>query len=133
MRLAIKNANVFDTERMEFAGEKTIVIEDGLIPSIGEKPPGDVETIDARGDYALPGFIDGHYHFRLVTMDFHRLVHFSEVEYGIMMARLARETLRRGFTSVRDLGGDVEGLLRAFTAGTAQGPRVFRAGRMLTQ
>lgn len=134
MRLVIKNANVFDTPQMEFVGENTIVIEDGVIASIGEAAPAKADrTIDARGAYALPGFIDGHYHFRLVTLDFHALLHWSETEYGIVMARLARETLERGFTSVRDLGGDVNGLLHAFDAGIAQGPRVFRAGRMLTQ
>jgi imidazolonepropionase-like amidohydrolase len=134
MRLVIKNAHVFDTPRMEFSGESTIVVDNGLIASISGKPPTDADmTIDAVGQYALPGFIDGHYHFRLVTMDFHALLHWSEVEYGIVMARLARETLARGFTTVRDLGGDVNGLLHAFSVGTAQGPRVFRAGRMLTQ
>ena len=134
MRLVIKNANVFDTPRMEFAGENTIVIEDGAVASIGGKPPAEADqTIDARGAYALPGFIDGHYHFRLVTLDFHALLHWSETEYGIVMARLARETLHRGFTTVRDLGGVVNGLLHAFDSGIAKGPRVFRAGRMLTQ
>jgi len=134
MRTVIRNANVFDTPRMEFAGESTIVIDDGVISSIGGKPPANAdETIDAQGACALPGFIDGHYHFRLVTMDFHALLHWSEVEYGIVMERLARETLRRGFTTVRDLGGEVNGLIHAFETGIAKGPRVFRAGRMLTQ
>src|SRR5271156_5241247 len=126
MRLVIRNANVFNTPQMEFTGEATIVVEDGLIASIGGKAPADADvTIDARGQYALPGFIDGHYHFRLTTMDFHLLAHRSEIEYGIVTARLARETLERGFTTVRDLGGNIEGFLKAFEAGTATGPRVF--------
>src|SRR3546814_13044556 len=49
------------------------------------------------------------------------------------MARLARETWARGFTTVRDLGGDVEGLRRAIAAGLVAGPHIVRAGRMLTQ
>ncbi|WP_421861224.1 metal-dependent hydrolase family protein [Parvibaculum sp.] len=81
----------------------------------------------------LPGFIDAHVHFRLATLDFAKLQRWSEVEFGIVMARLATETLQRGFTTVRDLGGDVEGLIRAIKAGIAEGPRIFRAGRMLTQ
>jgi imidazolonepropionase-like amidohydrolase len=66
-------------------------------------------------------------------MDFRKLATWSEVEYGIAMAKLSRETLQRGFTTVRDLGGDVEGLMRAIKAGMAEGPRIVRAGRMLTQ
>src|SRR3546814_9362285 len=79
----------------------------------------------------LPGFIDAHVHFRLASLDFHKLSHWSEVEYGIVMARLARETLARGFTTVRDLGSDVEGLRRAIAAGLVAGPHIVRAGRML--
>lgn len=81
----------------------------------------------------LPGFIDAHVHFRLTTLDFHKLAKWSEVEFGIAMARLAKETVHRGFTTVRDLGGDVEGLILAIKAGMALGPRIVRAGRMLTQ
>jgi imidazolonepropionase-like amidohydrolase len=81
----------------------------------------------------LPGFIDAHVHFRLATLDFGKLSRWSEVEYGIVMARLAAETVTRGFTTVRDLGGDVEGLMSAIKAGMVQGPRIMRAGRMLTQ
>ena len=34
---------------------------------------------------------------------------------------------------LRDLGGDVEGLIRAIKVGMAEGPHIVRAGRMLTQ
>lgn len=134
MRVVIRNANYLDTASMALAGEATIVLDGDRIASIGEqsKEVADL-TIDARGQYVLPGFIDAHVHFRLATMDFRKLAIWSEVEFGIAMARLARETLARGFTTVRDLGGDVEGLMRAIQAGMADGPRIVRAGRMLTQ
>lgn len=133
MRLVIENANVFDTEALSFAGEATIVCEDGRIVAVGERPGAADQTIDARGRYALPGFIDAHVHFRLATLNFSRLNRWSEVEFGIVMARLSSETLERGFTTVRDLGGDVTGLIRAIAAGSTTGPRIVRAGRMLSQ
>ena len=80
-----------------------------------------------------PGLIDGHVHFRLATMDFRAMAQWSEVEFGIRMATLARQTVERGFTTVRDLGGEVEGLMRAIKSGATSGPRIIRAGRMLTQ
>ena len=133
MRLVIENANVFDTETLSFTGEAPIVCEDGQIVAVGERPAAADQRIDARGQFALPGFIDGHVHFRLATLNFPRLNRWSEVEFGIVMARLSSETLERGFTTVRDLGGDVSGLIRAIAAGSTTGPRIVRAGRMLSQ
>jgi imidazolonepropionase-like amidohydrolase len=119
---------------MEMRPDSTITIEDGRIAAIGPSDSGNADqTIDAKGRFVIPGLIDAHVHFRLATMDFRKLASWSEVEYGIAMQRLSRETLQRGFTTVRDLGGDVEGLMRAIKAGMAEGPRIVRAGRMLTQ
>lgn len=132
MRLVIRNARRLDVDTMSFVEDGPVVAEDGKIVAIGENASADRE-IDAKGSFLLPGFIDAHVHFRLATLDFAKLQRWSEVEFGIVMARLAKETLRRGFTTVRDLGGDVEGLMRAIRAGMADGPRIIRAGRMLTQ
>lgn len=134
MRLVIRNCHWLDTDRMEMRPEATITVEGGRIAAIG--PAGSAsadQTIDAKGRFVIPGLIDSHVHFRLATMDFRKLASWSEVEFGIAMAKLSRETLQRGFTTVRDLGGDVEGLIRALRAGMVQGPRIIRAGRMLTQ
>jgi imidazolonepropionase-like amidohydrolase len=134
MRLVIRNCHWLDTDRMVMRPDSTITIEDGRIAAIGPSDSGNADqTIDAKGRFVIPGLIDAHVHFRLATMDFRKLASWSEVEYGIAMQRLSRETLQRGFTTVRDLGGDVEGLIRAIKAGMAEGPRIVRAGRMLTQ
>lgn len=136
MRTVIRNGNVLDTVSMTFVGERAVVIEDGVIVEVDERQDGkgeiDVE-VDARGRFVLPGLIDGHMHFRLATMNFHALASWSEVEFGIHMAALSRNTIERGFTTVRDLGGDVTGLMRAIASGATLGPRIVRAGRMLTQ
>jgi imidazolonepropionase-like amidohydrolase len=132
MRLLITNANLFDTTTLTFTGETSLLAEDGHIVAVGERSDADI-VVDARGRHMLPGFIDAHVHFRLATLNFARIVHWSEVEFGLAMGRLAQETLRRGFTAVRDLGGDVEGLMRAIGAGLAEGPRIVRAGRMISQ
>jgi len=134
MRTLIRNGHILDTVKMEMQAESALVLENGLITSVGEVPTGKIDfTFDAKGGYVLPGFIDGHVHFRLATMDFRQLARWSEVEYGIVMARLAKETLARGFTTVRDLGGDVSGLIRAIKSGAAEGPRIVRAGRFISQ
>ena len=134
MRTVISNGSVLDTTTMTFVGERDVVIDNGTIVEVAERYSGSSDlSIDARDQFVLPGLIDGHVHFRLATMNFRRLSQLTEVEFGVLMARLARETLERGFTTVRDLGGDVNGLIRAIASGDAVGPRIVRAGRMLTQ
>ena len=134
MRSIIRHGAVLDTSSMTFIDDTDVVIEGGLIADVGRglSAKADV-TIDAKGRYVLPGLIDGHVHFRLATMDFRALTEWSDVEFGVVMARLARETVERGFTTVRDLGGEVSGLMSAIRHGHTLGPRIVRAGRMLSQ
>lgn len=133
-RTVIRNGTVLDTTTMTYTENQVIVIEGGVIVDVGDSRPGEGDvTVDADGRFVLPGLIDGHVHFRLATLDFGALVRWSEVQFGINMARLAADTVERGFTTVRDLGGDVNGLMRAIADGHARGPRIVRAGLMLTQ
>lgn len=134
MRTVIKNGNVFDTATLSFTGVSDVVIEDSRIIDVLNGYTGDADiVIDAKDSYVLPGLIDAHVHFRLATLNFRALTAYSEVEFGIHMARLAANTVQRGFTSVRDLGGDVSGLMNAIKSGGTTGPRIVRAGLMLTQ
>ncbi|MEP1906142.1 MAG: hypothetical protein ABJJ29_21245, partial [Nitratireductor sp.] len=89
MRLVIRNARRLDVEKMAFVEDGPVVAEDGKIVAIGENASADRE-IDAKGSFLLPGFIDAHVHFRLATLDFAKLQRWSEVEFGIVMARLAK-------------------------------------------
>ncbi|MGA0117417.1 MAG: amidohydrolase family protein [Ilumatobacteraceae bacterium] len=134
MRTIIKNGTVLDTATMTFAVNQDVIISDGKIVAVEKTTSQDADvTIDARGQYVMPGLIDAHVHFRLATLNFRLMEKWSEVEFGIVMARLAANTVQRGFTSVRDLGGDVAGLKRAIHRGDTQGPRITNAGRMLSQ
>lgn len=130
----IAGGAVLDTREMSFVGEGDVVIDDGVIVDVVDRHLGDADTVvDATDRFVVPGLIDGHVHFRLATLDFRRMSRWTEVEFGIRMAGLARDTVERGFTTVRDLGGDTTGLVRAIASGAATGPRIVRAGRMLTQ
>lgn len=133
MRTIIRNGNVFDTSKLDFAGERTLVIEDGrVVDDDGGAANGDLE-IDAAGAFVLPGLVDAHVHFRLTTLNFRSLSRWSEVEFGIVMARLSRAMLERGFTAVRDTGGDLSGLMGAVRSGWATSPRIARSGLMISQ
>lgn len=119
---------------MTLAENLDVIVEDGLIVEVGRSASHAADlVIDARGKFVLPGLIDAHVHFRLATLNFRLMLGWTEVEYGIVMSRLAAETLGRGFTTVRDLGGDVRGLRRAIASGHCAGPRVVSAGLMISQ
>jgi imidazolonepropionase-like amidohydrolase len=131
----IVNGNLLDTGRMEFVGERHLTIESDRIVDIDTARP-TVEAdrvLDARGRYVMPGFIDGHVHHVITTMDFPRLMKLTPVERALGMGRLAQATVLRGFTTVRDTGGDTMGLVRAIESGLCDGPRIVRAGRAISQ
>jgi imidazolonepropionase-like amidohydrolase len=60
MSTAITNARVFDGERVLDAD--TVVIDNGVITSVGTAAPAGSEIVDARGGTLLPGLFDAHVH-----------------------------------------------------------------------
>lgn len=135
MIVTVSEGTLLDTETMQMVDNQTVVIEGDRIVDVVDGRSGvrpDV-NIDASGQYILPGFVDGHFHHWIVTMDFRRLTKMTAVERGIMMGALAEGTVQRGFTTIRDAGGDNRGLMRAIASGACQGPRIVQAGRILSQ
>jgi imidazolonepropionase-like amidohydrolase len=58
----------------------------------------------------------------------------SEIGYVFAQAVVsARDTLMRGFTTVRDLGGPSFGLKQAIDQGSIPGPRIYPAGAFISQ
>jgi imidazolonepropionase-like amidohydrolase len=135
VRTVIVNGTMLDTETMSLVGQRHLTLEGDTVVEVSETPPPGVadRTIDARGRFVLPGFIDGHVHHVITTMDFHRLARLSSIERALGMARLAAATVERGFTTVRDTGGEVTGLIRAIDSGLCEGPRIVRSGRAISQ
>lgn len=136
MRTLIVNGTLLDTDSMTLVGERHLVIEgDGIVDvaEVRPDPSAADRVVDARGRFVLPGFIDAHVHHVITTMDFRRLARMSATERALGAARLAEATVRRGFTTVRDTGGDVTGLVRAIAGGLCDGPRIIRSGRAISQ
>lgn len=135
MIVTISNGNVLDTDSMTMTGERHVTIEDDRIVDVSDREPtGHIDRrIDARGRFVLPGFIDAHVHHVITTMDFPRLMRLTPVELALGMARLAEATVQRGFTTVRDTGGNARGLIRAIDTGLCAGPRIIAAGRAISQ
>ncbi len=52
---------------------------------------------------------------------------------NVAAVKAANDTLMRGFTSIRDLGGPVFGLKRGIDSGLVPGPRIWPAGAFISQ
>ena len=105
-QLAIRNVNVFDSAKGQITGPIDVAVQDGLISSL--TPSGSTEfagdiTIDGTGKTLIPGLIDAHWHAVFTTISAETL-EFGEIGYVFARAVVsARETLLRGFTTVRDV------------------------------
>jgi imidazolonepropionase-like amidohydrolase len=127
-------------------GTWTVSVEDGRIAAVEpvegrEALPGAVEL---GGATLLPGLVDAHVH---LSSDTSRSPGFGPPpplkgeeprprELGwFVLANSAREYLRSGITTVRDVGSyDDEGIVlrRAVELGLVEGPRILACGRIIS-
>ena len=132
----IKNARILDSNRDDPSDPSDILIVDGDIKEI--EPAGHIQTdaatiIDAARRFAHPGLIDCHAHPFLADTNIARL---KDVPPTLMTARavnIMKRMLMRGFTTIRDAGGGDFGIKAAVEEGEIAGPRMFIAGRALSQ
>ena len=88
--------------------------------------------IDGGGRTLMPGLIDMHWHTMLVRPTIAALLTGDIGYLNLVAGAEATDTLMRGFTTVRDVGGPAFGLKRAIDEGTVVGPRIFPSGAMIT-
>ncbi|KAM6505624.1 hypothetical protein FSOLCH5_013800 [Fusarium solani] len=136
------NANIVDPEAAEVHYGASFQVEDGVITGVwkngAEQPtPGNegITTIDLHSHFVCPGLIDCHVHLTAAPGDVTlKGMYATEAStLAFRSAYLAREMLLRGFTTVRDTGGADAGLRDSIAEGLIKGPRLFIAGKALSQ
>jgi imidazolonepropionase-like amidohydrolase len=130
-----RNAALFDGVSPELQSGIDVVVEEGRIAALSRSPVCDksARTIDLRGKFLMPGLIDAHFHAYGISLDVSKFDRMPPTLLAHHGARMLEETLMRGFTTVRDAGGADYGLSRAVELGLIKGPRVFFAGKSLSQ
>ncbi len=133
--LLLTNLRLFDGQTLAMREGADILVEDGRIaalPAPGQGPE-DAEVIDCGGRAVIPGLIDAHWHATMVGVPL-ALALTSDVGFlHVASAREANDTLMRGFTCVRDVGGPVFGLKLAIDRDVVAGPRIYPSGAMISQ
>jgi len=132
-----RNVRIFDGKAGKLTDLRNVMVHGNIIERVssGSLPiPADakVTVIDAGGRTLMPGLIDVHWHAMVIRPTPAQAIA-GDVGYNNIAAGAeATDTLLRGFTTVRDVGGPAFGLKQAIDEGVIAGPRIFPSGAMIT-
>lgn len=133
-----ENVRIFDGTSKALSPASNVLVRGNLITRISrEAIPVDrksgVRIVKGGGRTLMPGLIDAHWHATMAVLPESVMMTADDGYLALVAGREARNTLMRGFTTVRDLSGPVFGLKRAIDTGVVEGPRIWPAGAMITQ
>jgi len=130
------NVNVFDGVNEALIENANVVVTDNLITAVSTEPLAIAggTVIDGGGRTMMPGMIDVHWHTYLANLTVGQLLNTSDMSDIAIAGLLGNEqVLMRGFTTVRDIGGNPFAVKKAIDAGQFPGPRMLVAGPPLGQ
>ncbi len=131
-----QDVRVFDGKNAALSAPSHVLVRGNRIETISAQPipvdrRADTLIIEGGGRTLMPGLIDVHWHAMLARATPAQAL--GDVGYNNLVAGdEATDTLMRGFTTVRDVGGPVFGLKRAIDEGIVKGPRIYPSGAMIT-
>ena len=124
----LRAARLLDVETGTMHTDAVIVVEDGVITAVNpETVPDAMHDMDLGDVTLLPGFIDAHTHLagQISATSFTDAVTRTEAWGAYNAVVFGGRTVRAGFTTVRDYGGDVTVELgHAVERGDIVAPRV---------
>jgi imidazolonepropionase-like amidohydrolase len=128
-----ENVRIFDGKGAALSAPSNVLVRGNVIEQISTDPieAEGVQRIAGNGRTLMPGLIDAHWHAMLIAtgpLDTMNDLGFANLAAGDE----ATDTLMRGFTTVRDVGGPAFGLKRAIDQGIIEGPRIYPSGAMIT-
>jgi imidazolonepropionase-like amidohydrolase len=132
-----QNVRVFDGKSGTLSGPSNVLVRGNKIERISRAPiPTDrsakTQIIEGSGRTLMPGLIDVHWHAMLIRANPAQAIAGDAGYNNIAAGVEATDTLMRGFTTVRDVGGPVFGLKSAIDSGIIGGPRIFPSGAVIT-
>lgn len=131
----ITNVSVFDGKNEELVEGANVLVQGNLISSISSEAldVGDATVIDGNGGTLMPGMIDNHWHVTYAEIPTNILATGDVLEVAIRGMLSAEDTLLRGFTTVRDLGGNPFSIKKMIDDNEISGPRIYPSGPPISQ
>src|ERR1700732_4635765 len=130
-----QNVRIFDGKSGSLSAPSSVLVKGNTIERISTTPiaiePG-VAVIAGNGRTLMPGLIDAHWHAMLIRPNPVQ-ADTGDAGYNNIAAGVeATDTLLRGFTTIRDVGGPIFGLKSAVDSGIIAGPRIYPSGALIT-
>ena len=128
---------LFDSRSGKLLGAHTVVVRNGKVAEVLAglaEAVADATAIDLSDRTCMAGWTDLHVHLgsQSSPQSYSEGFRLDPVDYAFRSVGYAEKTLLAGFTSVRDLGGDVTPHLRdAINQGLLKGPRIWAAGKSI--
>ena len=135
--LLLTNARLLDGTGAPARERASVLVRDGRIAAIdGADPPADCRVLDVGGRTLMPGLVDAHAHLtaKLPAPAEGAEPLLSGTAAHVVAAHLA-EALRRGVTTIRDVGSYGSTAVEARQAmrlGAFRGPRLLTCGRIIS-
>ncbi|MDB5761616.1 MAG: amidohydrolase family protein [Herminiimonas sp.] len=131
----IRDVRILNLDKPDDDGKYSVAVEKGLIREIKE---GDIkidgaEIVEGKGRTLMPGMIDCHVHVIASVANLGTNGRLPNTFAVLRAVPILNGMLRRGFTTVRDAGGADFALARSIEDGVIAGPRLFIAGKALSQ
>ena len=132
-----QNVRVFNGTSATLSGPSYVLVKGNTIAQISATPLDaaavvGAQVIEGNGRTLMPGLIDAHWHSMMAAPPLNALVGGDTRYLTVIAAAESTRTLMRGFTTVRDVGGNVFGLKQAVDEGVVPGPRIYPSGAMIS-
>lgn len=133
----ITNVDIFDGVNEELIKNASVLVEGNLIKTISTDPVivEGATVFDGDGRTMIPGLIDAHWHttYAYTPATVLMLNQGDMAEVAIRSMTGAKETLMRGFTTVRDPGGNPFAIKKLIDSGEYPGHRILPSGPFMSQ
>lgn len=134
-RILIKNVRIFDgmSDRL-VPGH--VLISGSTIAAVDSSPIAEdaqMTMIDGADRVLMPGMSDAHVHLWGMANTMLDMMTATQSQLAAATLARAKDTLLRGFTTVRDVAGDTAGIKKVIDAEPALGPRIYPSQASISQ